>query len=110
MMLRQLVFFFSTEKHLAFFLSNSWNWFHSLPMLRIVLGRGWRRLRRQTWVLAESGRRRHSHEWTKTDYSLPQTTHPLTPTHPGPIALGLFPSMAYITSRIDVSMDRREAP
>lgn len=59
-------------------------------MLRIVLGRGWRRLRRQTWVLAESGRMRHSHESTGTDGLLtPQTTHPLTPTHTGPIASDL---------------------
>lgn len=91
MMLRQLFFFFFTlEKHLAFF-QILWNWFHSLPMLRIVLGRDWRRLRRQAWVLAESSRTRHSHESTGTDYSL-RRPHPLTPTRPGPIALEYFPA------------------
>lgn len=67
MMLRQLFFLFPLEKHLAFF-QILWNWFHSLPMLRIVSGRGRRRLRRQAWVLAESSRTRRSHEWTGTDY------------------------------------------
>lgn len=89
MMLRQLFFFFP-RKAFGFF-QILWNWFHSLPMLRIVLRRGRRRLRRQAWVLAESSRTRRSHESTGTDYSL-RRPHPLTPTRPGPIALEYFPA------------------
>lgn len=90
MMLRQLFFFSPSRKAFGFF-QILWNWFHSLPMLRIVLGRGRRRLRRQAWVLAESSRTRRSHESTGTDYSL-RRPHPLTPTRPGPIALEYFPA------------------
>lgn len=90
MMLRQL-FFFPHRKAFGFFFKILWNWFHSLPMLRIVLGRGRRRLRGQAWVLAESSRTRHSHESTGTDCSL-RRPHRLTPTRPGPIALEYFPA------------------
>lgn len=60
-------------------------------MLRIVLGRGRRRLRRQAWVVAESSPTRHSHESTGTDYWL-RRLHPLTRRRPGPIALEYSPA------------------
>lgn len=85
-----VLFFFPFEKHLAFF-QILWNWFHSLPMLRIVLGRGRRRLRWQAWVVAESSPTRHSHESTGTDYWL-RRLHPLTRRRPGPIAFEYFPA------------------
>lgn len=85
-----IVLFFPSKSIWLFF-QILWNWFHSLPMLRIVSGRGRRRLRRQAWVLAESSRTRRSHESTGTDYSL-RRPHPFTPTRPGPIALEYFPA------------------
>lgn len=110
MMLRQLFFFFSPRKALGFILlqilGTGFTPYLCYVLFRDGAGGGYDG-KPGSWLRAAQRDIRTNRPGT--DCSLPRP-HPFDTHTPRPDRIGVFPSLACITSKIDVSTDQREAP